>query len=73
MRLRNIGSNTTSLRKNVINICSNNRMRAFQKIFIVRDFRSEKPQFTSRFCVKTRKYRFFNFQKITLLRDDPKK
>ena len=73
MRLRNIGSNTTKLRKNVSYIFYKNRMRAFQKIFIFRDFRSEKPQFTSRFCVKTLKYRIFNFQKITLLREDPKK
>ena len=33
MRLRNIGSNTTSLRQNVSFICYKNRMRAFQEIF----------------------------------------
>ena len=43
MRLSNICSNTTKLRKNVSYTFFKNRMRAFQKIFIFRDFRSEKP------------------------------
>jgi len=42
MRLRNIGSNTTILGQNVSFIWYKNRMRAFQKILIFRDFRSEK-------------------------------